>query len=404
MLDTASRTAKRHRAQIRGYLGFRIFSAKEERSLHSWLVTTAITSEVRRDRLGKEALVWCQEQRIEPPGLWRLDRIVGSALQECESTLFATICDQLTDEMKAALDQLLVASGNDERVPLSYLKGDPGRANLKTAAAEIDEFQTLRALGLPAAAFRSIPGKVLEHYRTRIESEPPSRTQERTELSRHALLGIYCWARQQEVIDHLVDLVIDTVHRLSVRAEKRIIKELVGEAIKVKGKATLLFRVAEASLKSPDETIRTVLFPLISEERLRYLVQEFRANGPAYEKKVHSYVLSSYQSYCRRMLPAILEELELRSNNLRHRPILEALAIVRTSRHSRGRYYSLEDVPVQGVLSKKLESIVVENSPRGEPRINRINYEVCLLQALRTGLRCKEIRNRILSERMLSAY
>ena len=38
-----------------------------------------------------------------------------------------------------------------------------------------------------------------------------------------------------------------------------------------------------------------------------------------------------------------------------------------------------------------MQEILIEETPRGVQRINRINYEICVLQALRDRLRCKEI-------------
>ncbi len=54
-------------------------------------------------------------------------------------------------------------------------------------------------------------------------------------------------------------------------------------------------------------------------------------------------------------------------------------------------FYSLDDVPVKGVVRPKWHDIVVETAPRGCPRINRLNYEICVLQSLRERLRTKEI-------------
>jgi TnpA family transposase len=43
------------------------------------------------------------------------------------------------------------------------------------------------------------------------------------------------------------------------------------------------------------------------------------------------------------------------------------------------------------VIRPKWRDVVVEDAPGGGQRVNRINYEICVLQALRERLRCKEI-------------
>jgi hypothetical protein len=65
------------------------------------------------------------------------------------------------------------------------------------------------------------------------------------------LLAAFCWQRRQEIIDGLIDLLIQIVHRISVRAEKKVVEELLGDLQKVHGKTTLLFKMAEAALEHP---------------------------------------------------------------------------------------------------------------------------------------------------------
>ena len=55
------------------------------------------------------------------------------------------------------------------------------------------------------------------------------------------------------------------------------------------------------------------------------------------------------------------------------------------------RYLSLEEAPLDGVIKPSQQDLVVESDPQGNVRVNRINYEIYVLQALRDKLRCKEI-------------
>ena len=48
-------------------------------------------------------------------------------------------------------------------------------------------------------------------------------------------------------------------------------------------------------------------------------------------------------------------------------------------------------MPVEGVVRSKWRDVVVETAPDGAQRINRINYEISVLETLRERLRCKEI-------------
>src|SRR5204862_2220690 len=68
------------------------------------------------------------------------------------------------------------------------------------------------------------------------------------------------------------------------------------------------------------------------------------------------------------------------------------LALLKAYAESTQRYYDqTEVVPIEGVVKGIWRDIVVEQDTQGRERINRVNYEFCVLQALRERLRCKEI-------------
>jgi hypothetical protein len=48
-------------------------------------------------------------------------------------------------------------------------------------------------------------------------------------------------------------------------------------------------------------------------------------------------------------------------------------------------------VPLDGVVLKEWQDTVLEPDAQGQPRVNRINYEMHTLNALRERVRCKEI-------------
>ncbi len=50
-----------------------------------------------------------------------------------------------------------------------------------------------------------------------------------------------------------------------------------------------------------------------------------------------------------------------------------------------------ENVPTDGIIGASLSELILETKDNGSVKINRINYELAVLQALRDGLRCKEI-------------
>ena len=59
---------------------------------------------------------------------------------------------------------------------------------------------------------------------------------------------------------------------------------------------------------------------------------------------------------------------------------------------SHQKYFDAQDnVPTEGIISSSLSELVLETGDDGSVKVNRINYELAVFQALRDGLRCKEI-------------
>ena len=76
---------------------------------------------------------------------------------------------------------------------------------------------------------------------------------------RLTLLAAFCVTRMSELTDSLVTHLIDMVHHINVRAERRVEKKFVKEFKKVNNKERLWEKLLEAALANPDGTVREVL-------------------------------------------------------------------------------------------------------------------------------------------------
>ena len=187
------------------------------------------------------------------------------------------------------------------------------------------------------------------------------------------------------------------VHKIGARSEKKIEKILLEDFKKVSGKNGLLFRVAKAALADPDGSVREVVFPVVDEETLSKVVKEAKSTGAAYQEQVQLKMRSSYVSYYRPVISAVLGSLEFRSNNAAHRPVIRALGLLKAYAGSTKRFYEDDDdVPVEGVVPAGWHELVFNADGKGtgrngSVRIDRVVYELCVLGALRDGLRSKEV-------------
>ena len=385
----SNRMLRRYFKEIRSFLGIHRFDRNGKKAFREWAVERLFPLELDPQQMDAEICSWFSEHRFVLPGDQVLSRLIGSAEQTFEMDLFNRVLNDLSPLHRARLDNLLETSeGSSE---FSKLRSDTGSASLASVLDTTSRLTLLHEINLPENLLCDLKPKLIERYRLRAGSEDVWELRRHPEPVRLALLSFYCVPREAEIIDGLVDLLISVIHRISAQAERRVVAELVGDLIKVHGKTNLLFRIAEAANDNPDDTVREVIFPVAGEQTITDLVQEYRSDGPAYVKRIYRRIRSSYARHYRRMLPQVLNTLEFRSDNAAWRPLLDAIEILKDDVSSNTRYLAFEEVPVKGVVQPKWRDSVIEEGTDGAKRINRINYEICVLQSLREKLRSKEI-------------
>ncbi|MFF1834792.1 Tn3 family transposase [Streptomyces sp. NPDC058231] len=406
--DWAGRTVEYHRAQIREHLGFRECSVADAEKLTAYLAEHVAHKERRPEQVRVELLVRCRADSVEPPTSGRCDRIVAAALRAAEESLTALISSRLTAESIERIVALVAGADQDDDGPagggaegenappvLAKVKEAPGNVSLETMLTEIDKLLAVRAIGLPRDLFIDVAPKVVAGWRARAAVESPSHLRTHPVPLRVTLLAALLHEREREITDTLVELLISTVHRIGARAEKKVTEQLINAFKKVSGKENILFKLAEASLGTPEGTVRQVVFPAVSggEATLRELVHEFKTRGPVYRRTVQTTLKASYTNHYRRGLIKLLDVLEFRSSNHAHRPVIESLALVaRYANAGNTTYYPLgETVPVHKAMGGDWAEVVHRTDKRGRCRVVRMVYEVVAFQALRDQLKCKEI-------------
>ncbi len=388
------RTIEAHRAQIREMTRLRECRRIDEDALLDWLCAEVLAHEQHPDRLRELIRAECRTRRIEAPD--DIAALIERGLLAYEAQIYTVIAARLTPEMQQRLDALLVAeseaSGEEEELPLTLLRLDPGPVGVESALTEIAKLRSLRAIGLPPDLFEGYAPKLVERLRRRIAAESPSHIRQHPQAIRMTLLAALVFQRTQEVTDALVTLLIQIVHRIGKRAERRVETAYLNDLKRVAGKTRILYRIADAALEHPDESVREVVFPVANEQTLRDLVAEYKAQGGAYRQQVQEVMRSSYRNHYRQILPALLEVLDFHSNNTAYQPVIQALSVVREYVSSRLAWYPLEvSPPIEGVVPSSWEDIVTEQDNAGETRVNRLTYELSVLQTLRERVRTKEI-------------
>jgi len=402
------RTAERLRAEIRVRFGFREATVADAEMLTEWL-RDHVASEVGGDiePMIERLEARCRELAIEPPTPDRMERLARSALRAHEGRFHNSIFERLPPVARERLDALLrpEKAGSDETAAdaqdeatgsapavLLKLRGSPGRPSLASMQDELAKLELIRGIDLPADLFERSSPRDLERCRQRVSVEAPHELRRHPDVARLTWLAAFVYLRARSLTDDLVDLLIETIHQIGARAERKVERELLEDLKRVSGKQNLLFNLADATLAQPDGVVRDVVFPVVGEQTLRDLVKEWKATGPTYRITLRTVIRNSYQGHYRRMVPTLLAALEFRSNNDRHRPVMDALDLVKRFADTKVHTFPAdEDVPLDGVVRGLWGEAVMEKDAAGRDRVNRVTYEIAVLEALRERLRCKEI-------------
>jgi TnpA family transposase len=395
------RSIERQRAKIRQYLGVREATVEDAEELTKWLV--GVVGEQRQEETLKTAVYQrCRERQIEPPTPGRIERIIHSAIRTADQQIYQDTLAQLSSQVQEKLAALLnppTAGQGKETADaetsgysvLQELKQAAGAIKLETMLREIQKLKTIEAIGLPDTLFANVSTKVVASYRQRVTVENLHEIKRHPPEIKYTLLAAFCWQRRQELLDTLVELLLDLIHRLGVRAEHKVEKSVLQEIKRVAGKQRILYKVAGASVENPDGVVKEVVYPVVDREILQDLVAEFEATG-SYDYQVKSKMRRSYGNHYRQMLPPLLAALSFHSNNEAYRPLIQAIELLKTyAGYKMVNYPETEKVPLAGVVPPSWHDLVVHETKRGKIHINCISYELCVLRGLREKLRCKEI-------------
>ncbi|MGH3249266.1 MAG: Tn3 family transposase, partial [Trebonia sp.] len=206
---------------------------------------------------------------------------------------------------------------------------------------------------------------------------------------RLTLLAALCHALKAELADGLVELLIQLVHKISVRAERKVEGEINAEFRRVSGKNGILVKMAAAALALPEEIVRTAIYPVVGERTLADIIAETRASEKAFQTRVRTKLRGSYSHHYRRGLPRLLKAVTFGSSNEAFQPVMDALALLKRYEDSDADFYdAAETVPVEHVVPEDWAEAVIDADTG---LVERIPYELCVLVALRKAIRRREI-------------
>ncbi|KTC69026.1 Tn3 transposase DDE domain protein [Legionella birminghamensis] len=382
------RTYGNYISLIRKYFKTSFSKKTHYKELEIWIRDVLLPNHhLADDEIKNQALQYLKDRGIESFKEKTMTRIILDASNAFENCLFEKLQNSLSTEDEAQLNGLLLPY-KESLSYLGWINKEINNPSLDSILGLMEQLSVLNRFNFDLSAIQAIPRKRIVHYSEAFTRLNPSDLKQMTDNKRCAHSFMYCHTRKEELIDKTIDMFNRIIRNVIHKSEKRVVKKLINDVKKVYGKDTILFNIAEICLEQPDGTIRDKIFPIIGQDKLKNIIDEYKKKGPKYQSLLHQQIRSSYASHYRRMIQPLLENMAFRSNNAEHQPILDALLLIKKYFDSNKIYFpDHEYVPIDCLPDKWKRRIVDPNSGK----IKRICYEVYILKKLADRIRCREI-------------
>ena len=396
-----SRTSRSHDDAIRVYLGFRTIDKKDLEVLRIWLFEQHMPFGVSYEVIKERAYIHLFNLKIEPLVMARMERLLKSWIYQFEEEFFIHWSNVLTQDDKNSLDRLIQKSYDNilfkilETLPLPLqsstskkpsekptnnieviqseltlndLKYNYGKASLETITAcakKLAQIKQINLLSLPD--IEKMPINLAKKYHLQVMNSFSSELSQIVDNKRHVKLLCFCYYQSIYLTDNLIDILIQLVHRIDIRAKKKVMKEFWENRKETYNKDRILVNIAEISINNPKGIIEEKIYPKVSKEVLENILKKSRGEA-YYKERKYSHMHSSYAKHYRRMISVIFDNIEFGTNN-EYEPILAAIELIKKYRDSSQVFYpsisSNDNVVLDKVIPKMYLDLVTEDVAGG---------------------------------------
>jgi TnpA family transposase len=322
-----TRSTERFKQEIRFLTGFKIATIADQVSFLEHCKTVIFPSAPTWDQALEQAYSYLKNKKLEPYSEKRLHRLLTAAHHQFETEFLQRITQSLSFETKQKLDQLLTYEKSNESaakktkqtisndsVTFAELKSQHVELKNHSIFYELQKYKYLQTLILPQSLAHMGTRKLFLKYYERVLIESPSHLKNHNSSIRYAYLGIFCYVRQQMMVDTLTDLLLKLLHRIGKKAENFIDKNLKLDNKRVAGKMGTLLVLAKTSKEHPKGVIEQTIYPSVSQERLNDIIEDLGSTRDWYQNLIKEKALSLYSHNNHRVIWALIEALEFGSD------------------------------------------------------------------------------------------
>ena len=198
-------TVLEHRNNILKYLGFHRFDDKVEADLDRWIEEHAQQG-LLPDELFHRAERHLLLKRIVLPGPTTIERQIIRICNQVHAQLFEQVFDQMSPELRDAIDDLLQATDGNQRTYFNQLKEYPPGAKISSLKRYLERYDNLVSTGINEFEEKVIDTAFL-NYLYRLTKRYSAKDMKRfKDHKRYALMVCFLLESRKILLDHLVKM------------------------------------------------------------------------------------------------------------------------------------------------------------------------------------------------------
>ena len=198
-------TFSEQRKNILTYLGFSKYDDTAQASLETWLSKQAEQGYLP-DELFLRAEQYLLSTKVILPGPSVMERLIISVCSDVHERLFESLYQQLSVEIRQAIDELLIAAPGDQRSLFYLLKEYPPSATITSIQSYLERYRSLDGTGIDAIESRIVDPAFMDYLYKLARRYNAKDIKRFKENKRYSLMLCFLLETRKVLLDHLVKM------------------------------------------------------------------------------------------------------------------------------------------------------------------------------------------------------
>jgi TnpA family transposase len=377
---------RRHLTSVLGHLGWTVCGRGEWKRLGEWLLARALEHD-DATVLFRDALDQLRIDQVLRPSLDELLRAVATARVRANTELHQRLAGWLTPDRRQNLGWLIEPDTKRGVAPFVWLGTQATTESPKAINNELDKLDLLVDLGATAPTIGVIPAERRRQLAAIARRSSPKAMRQMPVERRHLLLVSSVAELHAVITDEVVALFdralnkIDNTARHGVDDHNKAVAAADVERLRLLDEIIAVIRNDHLDNDTVGRQLRG-----LGRDRLAAAQRTPAEHLP--RDGGHLELIATRYNTIRRFAPRLLAALGFESS-IHPSPVLEAIGILRVANESNARTVSF-DVP-DGFVPTRWQPYLDAACRDGDRVLFKHYWELCVLYALRAGLRSGEI-------------